>query len=579
RLFAIAARSGSVLAFDHFESVIGGANEGDGSGPAEGESRLSDLLERSAGHPGIVIFATRLQGVKDEAVLSHIDHVVEFPFPDRAPREEIWRRELARAGLGELDVSALASDLTLSGGEIAACCAVAKQSGAGPGAPPQIEHIARALEREWATEPLTESRHETLEFLRAQIKSETREWSNRDRPDFEAQAKPTSPPTTTSKPSSRTTGRATAHASAQAARTAEALTAEAPAGQTILANGFARGTSGATEAGISAIGPGFTGRMRFPDRIAARDAISRVRHAPRSVIVGLCGIVVAAALGLLLAASKDESTIPALDRQAAAGPVLVRYPSSWQKRPVPSFPGVALSHAVAFSPTGSRQYLLVLGTTADAGRTILPNRFVAADANPVLGQMVRLGSTWFYRFPDISVGGDPQPQEAVYALPTTAGLVMSVCLDPSGGFTGACEQILGALRLRGGVQPLVTSPEYPRRLSDIITRLNAVRVRAHSELAAARTATGQSRVERRLAQANAQAASLIASLNAGPAQAANAALASALKTTADAYAALARAASEHDEVAYRVASSSLAAAAAATSSAFADLKQLGYHLG
>ena len=121
RLFAIAARSRAVLVLDHVDTLIAGATDADGSDPAGTANDLSDLLERSRGHPGIVIFAMRPQPVADEAVLGHFDHVIEFPLPERAAREEIWCRQLANAGLGEADIAALASAITISGGEIAAC--------------------------------------------------------------------------------------------------------------------------------------------------------------------------------------------------------------------------------------------------------------------------------------------------------------------------------------------------------------------------------------------------------------------------------------------------------------------------
>ena len=185
---------------------------------------------------------------------------------------------------------------------------------------------------------------------------------------------------------------------------------------------------------------------------------------------------------------------------------------------------------------------------------------------------------WFYRLPILSLREDPRPA-SVYVLPTSAGRVVSVCRPANTAFTAVCERILGAVTLRPGVRTVVSSPDYAHSLSEVIAKLNAARVSASSQLRVARTATAQSRVESRLANAHAHAASVIAKLEAGPARAANAALASSLKMTAGAYAAMARAASVHDAPAYRAASSTLAAAVAATRMAFADLQQFGYTAG
>jgi hypothetical protein len=528
RLFAIAARSGAVLVFDHFENLVARATDPDGSDRAGTANDISALLVRSAGHAGIVIFTVRLQHVADEAVPGHFDERIEFPFPGRAVREQIWRNQLAQTGLGETDISAVASALTISGGEIAACCTAAKQTAVRAGVPLRVDHVVWALEREWAPEPMPPGRHEALEALRSEMTSESGRSPDRERPAFDAGGKSISPTQTMPRP--------------QPLAIAHPVAAPCPS----------------------------RGRRRF----SAGGALASVTQARGWVVGGLIGIVVAAVLGFALAGSGNDSTaLPALDRRATAGPVLVSYPSSWRKR-VPASPsGLALTNAVAFSPSESARPLLVLGTSASAGATLLPARFAASD--PVVGQTVRLGPMWFYRFANLSQRGDPRPV-SVYALPTTAGLVLSVCRPTGNEVTAACERILGALTLRPGIQMLVSSPDYARSLSDVIVKLNAARVRAASQIAAARTASAQGRAESRLANAQVRAASVVAALKAGPAEAANAALASSLKMTAEAYATMARAASQHDAAAYRAAGSSLAVASAATASALTDLKQFGY---
>lgn len=554
RLFAIAGRYRAVLAFDHFDTLLAGAADRDRAGEAQIVNDLPDLLERSARHPGILICATRL-AVADETVLGHFDHVIEIPFPNRAAREEIWRRQLANTHLGETDIPAVASALTMSGRRIAARGAAAKQSAGRAGVPLQVEHVVRALAQECAGEELTRSGEVALAVLRARAtgragasaaRSRAGGSPDRDRPTFDPPARSISPPARPTSPAARPAGAAVT-----------------PADQATVAGNGAAAAPGRTP-GHSRFSPG--------------DTLAGFTRALGWLIAGLAGVVAAAALGLALAGSgRGGAALPALDQRTAVGPVIVSYPSTWQKSPPPALSGIESGKAVAFSPVESTEQMLMVGRRAGGGPALLPAGFAAASFKGAAGQAVRLGSMWFYRFPRLPLSGDPRPA-SVYALPTTAGLVLSVCRPPSDGFVAVCERILGALKMRPGVHAVVSPRDYVRSLNGAIARLNAARASTAPQLAAARTATGQSRAESQLATAHAQAATVIAKLDAGPAQAANAALASALRMTAAAYAGMARAAAQQDATAYQAANSSLAASSAAVGSAFADLEQFGFEV-
>jgi ATPase family associated with various cellular activities (AAA) len=537
RLFAAAARSGSILVFHRFETMLKGPEGANGSVPVTDAHDLADLLARSEDHPGIVIFAAK-QRVADQEVVGRFYEVIGFPFPGPAEREKIWSRELAKAGLEEPIPSGLAA-LAISGGEIAACCAAANRSALRSRTPIDIAHVFEAQEREHGYEPLRDGGRATLDRLAEQT-----------RPEIGEGRVPVQAPSDREAPSDR-----------QAKPAALADSSEAPA------------MSGPTSPPSRIVDGGRRVQLPLPRRPADHDRRATAAVARRSA-VAVIGMVVAVALALALARSNDRSTShPALDRHASAGPLVVSYPSAWHTTSVSA---LALEDALVLAAGGSRGGTMVVGMSRGSGAALLPASFTSGVAKPVAGQPIRLGSLWFLRFQNLSADAG---QESVYALPTNAGLVISVCRPASSGFTSACERVLGAMRTRPGVQALSISPAYARSLSDAIAKLNATRAAAASDLSAARTPTAQAVAERRLAAAHAHAASVIARIEAGPAQAANAALASSLVATANAYSAMARAASGGDAGAYGRARAALAAAQAATGVAFTNLQQFGYRVG
>ena len=587
RLFANGAAARAILAFDHLDALLTASADGQPSDLRSKAANPADLLARSDEYPGIVIFTTNSQHVVDDTVRGRFDHVIAFPEPARAERKKIWRRHLAGTGVTEDDLTLLASAGTVTGAEIATCCAGAKESAARQGGPVHLGHITPLLESRCAASRMSRDSPAALERLGARKWAGTREQSPSRRPDSNAPAGPAARAHVGPPPEPAPTGGDAEPMPVWAA--AEADTAKTTARATVASTSSR--TTAAPAARRSRSSPRWLQTLALPSlRLAFRLPLPRpsppelARHLSRVspsgawAIAALTGIAIAAGLGLALAGSADQgSAFPTLDLRATAGAALVSYPRSWQKRNAPASLGPGIGNAIAVSPPGAPQRLLVIGTSATRPSPVLPPQFLTTSPGTAVGQVVRLGSLWFYRFPNVAVGSDPPA--AVYALPTTAGTVISVCRPASAGFTSACERILSALALRRGVQIVASNINYARELSAAIAKLNTVRRAGAAQLAAARTATAESIAESRLADAHAQAASTIAKLNASSAQAANAALVSALEMTAHAYAAMAQAAVQQDPGGYRAATASLGAAVAATTSAFADLRQLGYYVG
>ncbi len=79
---------------------------------------VSYLLQRMEAYPGLAILTTNHKAALDIAFQRRLRFIVNFPFPDQAQRERIWRAtfpdELPRAGI---DYAKLAR-LSVAGGSI-----------------------------------------------------------------------------------------------------------------------------------------------------------------------------------------------------------------------------------------------------------------------------------------------------------------------------------------------------------------------------------------------------------------------------------------------------------------------------
>ena len=76
------------------------------------------LLQRIENHAGLVILTTNLQHALDPAFTRRLRYIVDFPLPNAAEREAIWRRILpADTSVEKVDFSRLAR-IELPGGAI-----------------------------------------------------------------------------------------------------------------------------------------------------------------------------------------------------------------------------------------------------------------------------------------------------------------------------------------------------------------------------------------------------------------------------------------------------------------------------
>jgi ATPase family associated with various cellular activities (AAA) len=126
QVFAEAEDANAVMFFDEAEAFFAKRGEVKGAQDRWAMMETDYLLQRIEGYTGAVILATNLRQHIDEAFLRRIQVVIEFPFPDKDQRAELWIRALhrrlpdqAREQLAdEFSVQLLAERYSLSGAAI-----------------------------------------------------------------------------------------------------------------------------------------------------------------------------------------------------------------------------------------------------------------------------------------------------------------------------------------------------------------------------------------------------------------------------------------------------------------------------
>ena len=128
RIFAAASEEKAILLFDEADALLGKSPGVKDPHDRYANAGIGKLLRRVEAFEGLVIVTTNARAELEEDVVSRIDVIVDFPLPDAAARERLWRQILSAVKLpkaGDLDVARLAKAHELSGAEILRCVRVA----------------------------------------------------------------------------------------------------------------------------------------------------------------------------------------------------------------------------------------------------------------------------------------------------------------------------------------------------------------------------------------------------------------------------------------------------------------------
>ncbi len=150
RIFDAAEAGGAILLFDEADALFGKRSEVKDSHDRYANLEVSYLLQRMEAYAGLAILTTNIKSALDTAFLRRIRFVVQFPFPDPAQREEIWRRAFPKDAPTHGLVYAKLAQLAVSGGSIRNIALSSAFLAADEGAPIGMRHVLQAAHAEYA---------------------------------------------------------------------------------------------------------------------------------------------------------------------------------------------------------------------------------------------------------------------------------------------------------------------------------------------------------------------------------------------------------------------------------------------
>jgi hypothetical protein len=151
RIFTEAELSNQLLLFDEADAIFGKRTEVKDAHDRYANIEIDYLLQRMEQYSGPVVLATNFQKNLDEAFLRRLSEIVEFPFPDEAARERIWRGHFPDEAPREDDIDFvfLAAQFHLPGGNIRNIVVNAAFMAAQEGSSIGMRHVVAALRGEF----------------------------------------------------------------------------------------------------------------------------------------------------------------------------------------------------------------------------------------------------------------------------------------------------------------------------------------------------------------------------------------------------------------------------------------------
>jgi AAA+ superfamily predicted ATPase len=120
RVFRAARCSNAIVFLDEADAILGKRSEVRDAHDRYANIEVAYLLQRLEEHDGVVILATNLRRNIDEAFNRRMQYVIDFPRPEEAERERIWRGMFPPRSpvASDVDFTFLARQFDLAGGEI-----------------------------------------------------------------------------------------------------------------------------------------------------------------------------------------------------------------------------------------------------------------------------------------------------------------------------------------------------------------------------------------------------------------------------------------------------------------------------
>jgi SpoVK/Ycf46/Vps4 family AAA+-type ATPase len=150
-VFDMAERSRALLLFDEADALFARRTETHDAHDRYANLETAYLLQRLERYQGVTVLTTNLRANLDTAFSRRFEFIVDFPEPDAAAREALWRLHLPEsAPLAEdVDLAELAAWYALSGAQIKNAALAAAFLAAAAGLRIRQGHFLLAVEREF----------------------------------------------------------------------------------------------------------------------------------------------------------------------------------------------------------------------------------------------------------------------------------------------------------------------------------------------------------------------------------------------------------------------------------------------
>ncbi len=148
RVFDAAESGGAILLFDEADALFGRRTEVRDSHDRYANVEVSYLLQRMEAYRGLAILTTNMKDALDPAFVRRLRFIVDFPFPDQANREAIWRIAFPPGAPAQIDPKKLAR-LTVTGGNIRSIALDAAFRAASGGHPITMADVLEAARAEY----------------------------------------------------------------------------------------------------------------------------------------------------------------------------------------------------------------------------------------------------------------------------------------------------------------------------------------------------------------------------------------------------------------------------------------------
>lgn len=164
RIFDAAETGGTILLFDEADALFGKRTQVKDSRDRFANLEVSYLLQRMEVYQGLAILTTNLKDSIDQAFLRRIPFVLNFPFPNKEARAEIWRRVFpSQTPTEQLNYERL-GQLNIAGGNISSIALNAAVLAADAEESVQMQHIFKATQSEY------------IKLGRVMVNTETQGW-------------------------------------------------------------------------------------------------------------------------------------------------------------------------------------------------------------------------------------------------------------------------------------------------------------------------------------------------------------------------------------------------------------------